>query len=283
MEEGFVRNRVGGAPALHYATLRTQGKHDKPRAVLGIVHGYADYGLRYKHVMEALAEQGIATVAIDMRGHGTSEGPRGACKVFSEFLDDLAELPALLDAVDADAPKFLFGHSFGGLVTISGMLAGMQGKYRGLVLSAPFLGLAFEPPKVKLLAGELASKLLPGIGLPSGLKGAQVTHDEAIASAYDADPLVFKNANARWFTETWNAQKRAMDRASEFTMPFYLAFGGADPVAKLQTARTFYERAASKDKTFVPLDGLYHEILNEPSYRDILKGMVAFMERNSLA
>lgn len=277
MEESFIRGRTNGAPSLHVSTLRTSGK---PRAVLGIVPGYADHGLRYRHVMEALRDQDIASVAIDLRGHGTSEGPRGACRVFSEFLDDLAELPPKLEAVHPDAPKFLFGHSFGGLVSTTGMLSGMQGTYRGLLLSAPFFGLAFEPPKVQVLAGKLASKLVPGFGMPSGLKGSQVTHDTAIAKAYDSDPLVFKNANARWFTETMTAQARVLAEAGRLTMPLYMAFGGADPIASMEKGKAFYERAASKDKTFVPLPGLFHEILNEPSYPEILKGMVSFIERH---
>jgi alpha-beta hydrolase superfamily lysophospholipase len=282
MEEGFVRARKQGAPSLHYATQPARAStlaNGEPKAVLAVVHGYADHALRYTRVMEFLAESGIASVAIDMRGHGTSEGPRGACKVFSEFLDDFSELPALLDAVSKSAPKFLFGHSFGGLVSIHGVLSGLASSYRGVLLSSPFLGLAFEPPKLKLLAGEIASKLMPGIGLPSGLKGADVTHDPEIARAYDEDPRVFKNANARWFTETWQAQKRAMELAPTFKKPLYMTFGDADKIANFNVGKAFCDRAGSEDKTFVPLAGLYHEALNEPSYKETVTGMIAFIER----
>jgi alpha-beta hydrolase superfamily lysophospholipase len=273
----FLRDRPGSAPSLHYLTCRTS---ETPRAVVGIVPGYADHGARYAHVMEALREQGIASVAIDLRGHGKSEGARGACKNFREFLDDMSELPKLLDGVHDSAPKFLLAHSFGGLVAVSGVLAGLTRAYRGLLLSDPFLGLGFEPPALKRLAGEIASLLVPSFGLPSGLKGSDVTHDEKIARAYDEDPLVFKNANARWFTEAVRAQKRALDTASDIEIPLYLAFGESDTLASIDVARNFFAKVSSKDKTFASLPGLRHEILNEPSYRETLAGMVNFIEKH---
>jgi alpha-beta hydrolase superfamily lysophospholipase len=277
LPSAFLRARPDAAPSLHYLTSIPQGK---PRALVGIVPGYADHGARYAHVMAALREQGIASVALDLRGHGQSEGPRGACKNFREFLDDMNELPKLLDGVDASAPKFLLAHSFGGLVAVSGVLAGLTRAYRGLLLSDPFLGLGFEPPALKRLAGEIASLLVPSFGLPSGLKGSDVTHDEKIARAYDDDPLVFKNANARWFTEAVRAQKRALEGAGDIQIPLYLAFGESDTLASIKVAQEFFAKVSSQDKVFVSLPGLRHEILNEPSYRETLAGMVSFIEKH---
>src|SRR5207253_5066457 len=64
-------------------------------------------------------------------------------------------------------------------------------------------------------AAKVASSVYPKLALPSGLSGKDVTHDEAIAKAYDDDPLVFKSATARWFTETRLAQAHVLDNRSE--------------------------------------------------------------------
>jgi alpha-beta hydrolase superfamily lysophospholipase len=266
LDEGALTNRARPGPSLYYASAMPTGG---AKAVLAVIHGYADHGARYAHVMGALAEHGIGSVAIDLRGHGRAQGPRGFCTRFDEFLDDARELRRLVDARAKGAPALLFGHSFGGLVAALSALED-PAPWKGLVLSAPFFGLGLEVPRIKLLAGKVASRLYPKLGLPSGLAGKDMTHDPAKAKDYDSDPLVFKNATARWFTEATAAQQRALSSASRLTMPLYMTFGTADKVASLSTAKRFFDAAGSADKTWDPREGLFHEVLNEPSWKEIV-------------
>jgi alpha-beta hydrolase superfamily lysophospholipase len=142
-------------------------------------------------------------------------------------------------------------------------------KWKGLVLSGPFFGLALEVPKVKVVAGKIASRVYPKLGLPTGLQGKDLTHDKEKAAAYDADPLVFKSATARWFTETTKEHARVLERARNLTLPVYLTFGKDDPVASLPAAKKVFDAMGSKDKTWDPKDGLLHEVLNEPSWKEL--------------
>jgi alpha-beta hydrolase superfamily lysophospholipase len=155
--------------------------------------------------------------------------------------------------------------------------------WRGLALSDPFFGLALEVPRVKILAGKVASRLVPIIGLPSGLAGAAMTHDAKVAQAYDADPLVFRNATARWFTETQDAQARAQSAAPSLAMPLYIVFGTGDRIAKLASARAFFDAAGSKDKHFDAREGLFHEVLNEPEWPSIAGALAEWMLARSSA
>jgi alpha-beta hydrolase superfamily lysophospholipase len=255
-----------GAPDLYYASAMPGGA---PEAVLGILHGFADHGARYRHVMGALAEHGIGSVALDLRGHGRALGTRGFCRRFDEFVDDARELRRLVVERAKSAPTFLFGHSFGGLVATTTVLAGVGG-FKGLVLSAPFFGIALEVPRVKVVAGKIASRIYPRLALPTGLEGKDLTHDADKARAYDDDPLVFEKATARWFTETTTAQERALGSAPRLELPLYIAFGTADRVASMPAAKRFFDAAGSADKTWDPREGLYHEVLNEPSWKDLV-------------
>lgn len=277
LDESVLGKRAGNGPDLYYASaMPSEGL----KAVLGIIHGYADHGARYRHVMGALAEHGIGSIAIDMRGHGRALGTRGYCHRFDEFLDDARELRRLVDERAAGiarhdserspVPVFLFGHSFGGLVASSSILED-PGKFKGLVLSAPFFGLALEVPRVKVLAAKVASRLVPKFGLPSGIAGKDLTHDADRARAYDTDPLVFKNATARWFTEVRSAQERAFAAAPRLSMPLYLAIGTGDKVVSVRAAKRFFDAAGSADKVFDTREGLYHEILNESSWKDLVE------------
>lgn len=267
VDEGALAKRVRG-PDLYYAsTMPSEGL----KAVLGIIHGYADHGGRYRHVMGALAEHGIGSIAIDMHGHGRALGTRGFCASYDEFLDDARDLRRLVEDRSTAAgkvPCFLYGHSFGGLVATSSVLEN-PGNIRGLVLTAPFFGLALDVPPVKILAGKIASRIYPKFGLPAGLHGHDLTHDAERARAYDDDPLVFKNATARWFTETVSAQERAMRDAPRLSMPLFLSFGTADKVAKMSAGKEFFVAAGSNDKTWDAREGLFHEVLNETSWKDL--------------
>src|SRR5689334_20221070 len=119
LDEGTFGKRATAGPDLYYASaMPSHGV----KALLGIIHGYADHGDRYRHVMGALAEHGIGSIAIDLRGHGRALGARGFCNRFDEFLDDARELRRLVDERAKGAPMFLFGHSFGGLVAASSIL-----------------------------------------------------------------------------------------------------------------------------------------------------------------
>jgi alpha-beta hydrolase superfamily lysophospholipase len=267
-DEGkLVRRRTGG-PSLYFnATVP-----DAPQVAIALLHGYADYGARYAHVMDAWAARGIATVAIDMRGHGHAEGPRGSCLRFDEYIDDVAELTALIEERVPDLPRVLFGHSFGGLVAATAALAD-PAPWRALVLSSPFFGVGLPVPAAQRLAGKFVSKVAPRIGMPSGLHGKDITHDTVRARAYDDDPLIFKNANSRWFNETESAQAAAMDRAPTLKMPLYEFIGTGDRVVKVERAREFFDAAGSADKTWVQHEGLLHETLNEIDWQPVAGGV----------
>jgi alpha-beta hydrolase superfamily lysophospholipase len=264
-EESALTQRSGPGPALYSVRVRPEGA---PKATIGVIHGYADHAGRYAHVQDAWADLGLASVAIDLRGHGRAEGARGYCDRFSEFLEDAGELSRLVRTEASGGPCFLFGHSFGGLVaTLSALQA--PSPWRGLILSAPFFGLALEVPAAKVLLGKVASRVVPHLGIPSGLAGKDLTHDTARAADYDRDPLVFKNATARWFTETQNAQAEVLARAGELRMPFYETFGEKDPVAKNAVGKAFFDKVSSTDKTWNERQGAFHEVLNEPEWREL--------------
>lgn len=264
LDEGRVDRSAG--PGLYYASAMPPS----PKAVLAMVHGYADHGARYAHVMGALAEHGIGSVIIDLRGHGKAEGTRGFCERFSDYHDDVRELRRLAEQRAKDAPMFLFGHSFGGLVVTSSVLESAS-PWKGLVLSAPLFGLALEVPKIKIIAGKIASRLVPKLGLPSGLTGKDMTSDVAKQREYDSDPLAFKDARARWFTEASKTQDDVLANAKKITLPLYLTIGTKDPVVSFPTAKKFFAAAGSADKTFAPQEGLLHEVLNEPSWKDVVE------------
>lgn len=269
-DQGPLTRRTTSGPTLHFEAWFPQ--ESRARAVVGLLHGFGEYGARYAHVARSWAGRGIGVVALDLRGHGRSEGRRGSCRRFDEYLDDVAELVEHFRERAHAAPHFLFGHSFGGLVAAAEGIASPS-RWRAVILSSPAFGFAVKVPALKKLAGRVASRVLPDFALPAGVKGEDLTHDPAIARAYDEDPLVIKNARARWYTEALAAQDRVVASAGSFSLPLYVAVGTRDRVADIGRAKDFFQATAASDKVWDACEGLFHEVLNEPQWPQLAARM----------
>ena len=80
-EEGLLQTSDG---VRLYAQSWTPSS--EPKAVVCLVHGGLEHSGRYAHVAKALNNSGYLVAAIDLRGHGRSEGKRAFVRSFDEYL-----------------------------------------------------------------------------------------------------------------------------------------------------------------------------------------------------
>ncbi|MFO0723299.1 MAG: alpha/beta hydrolase [Myxococcota bacterium] len=234
------------------------------RATVAVLHGYGEHGGRYQHVMEAWQAHGIQSFAIDVRGHGRSEGRRGYVGRFPEYHQDLRALLEVVESKRNDKPFFVFGHSHGALIALHGMLTAGIGKgAKGLLLSSPFLGVALPVNPIKRGLGVLMSGIWPTLALPAGIKGTDVTRDPEQARLYEADPLNNKNATARWFTEAMGAIAEVQTRAGELSLPTILLYGGADKTASANETDRLAASLKMSDRVVERIAGGPHELVND--------------------
>ena len=95
---------------------------------------------------------GLDVLAFDFRGHGRSEGRRGVVRRHLDLTLDLATALDWASVHRPGLPRFLLGHSNGGLVSILAVL-GRDFGLAGLILSNPSLRLIAEAPAWKLRVG----------------------------------------------------------------------------------------------------------------------------------
>jgi acylglycerol lipase len=235
------------------------------RAELLIVHGYKEHGGRYRELAHTLADAGIASTALDLRGHGRSEGTRGFVRHFEDYHADVRAALATL----GPGPRFLLGHSLGGLIVIDFVARHAEARsLNGLVVVSPYLGLAIEVPPVKRWVGHALGGLFPKLSVPSGLDPAGLSHDQVIVDAYRNDPMVFPQATAGWFQESTLAQERAI-RIKNLEVPILVYYSETDPIASGARSKAFAETLVSPDKTVRPRAGALHEILNETDRQEV--------------
>ena len=243
------------------------------RAPVVLVHGYAEHSGRYDHVGSAFATSGAVTWAMDLRGHGRSEGPRANIERLEWALADLDQL------VDrAGAGVVMFGHSLGGALAAAYAVT-RPGKLSGLVLSAPAVHLARRPFWQVWPVRALAS-VAPSAGvarvLPEGL-----SRDPQIVESFVDDPLVWHGrAPARTVIEMYRAGRAALGRAAELTVPFLVVHGEADPIVPLSSTRDLFAAVAAPDKELVVLPGFRHEPHQELGKEDVIDRVVEWAARH---
>lgn len=252
------------------------GHHPVPvaRARVVLLHGYAEHAGRYAEVIGVLTGAGFECHTLDLRGHGHSQGVRGHVLKFEEYLDDvdlfLQSLPA------TPLPRFLIGHSLGGLISLSYVLR-RPDAFGALAVSSPFLLPAMPVPWLKEALATAASHLAPTLLIDSEIDARGLSHDPAIVEAYVADPMVFKTVNPRWFFEVRKAQDEILERAGEVRLPALFLLGGADPIAHPGRGREVFERLGSRDKQLRVYDDLLHEVLNEVERARVLRDLLAWL------
>src|SRR6476469_3749090 len=87
-------------------------------ALVVIVHGLGEHGARYDWVGEQLAAKGYAAYAVDHHGHGLSDGTRANIDSMDGVADDVGSMLAEATKRNPAVPRFLLGHSLGGLITL---------------------------------------------------------------------------------------------------------------------------------------------------------------------
>jgi len=243
--------------SLFFQRWRPEGDTE-PKGQLLVVHGYGEHGARYRELAHVLATHGIVTSAVDLRGHGHSDGQRGYIDSFTHYLNDV---DVALGKLDDSLPRFILGHSLGGLISLD-FVCGRRPSIDGLIISNPFLELAMPVPPAKRKLAEIAGTFLPRLAVPNGIKPEFISRDRDICDRYVRDPLVFGIATAGWVRETTAAQERVLTY-DRITTPLLYLYSDSDPIAHPDASRRLSAQLTGPDKTVVERPDELHEILNE--------------------
>ena len=243
------------------------------RATVCLVHGIGEHSGRYEHVAAAFTGAGLAFHAIDLRGHGRSEGPRGHTPSLTQWLDDI-EL--MLSRANPEKPRFLYGHSLGGPLALCFGLHRPE-KLSGVIVTGPSLRISAEVPPVKAFMGRVMANILPTFSQRSGLIAADLSHDPLVVQAYVDDPMVHDWVSSRLFVDMVAAGEEALERAADFRLPVFLIQGELDRLCDPAATEEFYAAVGSADKTMHIWPGLFHEVHNEPEKDQVLREMVEWV------
>jgi len=258
--------------SLHYISCIP----DTPKGMFVLVHGLGEHSGRYEELFQVACDMHLAVFAMDLRGHGRSEGLRGHMDYFDQVLSDLDMLVVESHKQIQKGPLFLLGHSLGGLIAINYALV-YPDKISGLIVVSPALKLAVKVPAYKTKLGELASNFLPRFSMGNEIDPNLLSHDKDVVKNYINDPLVHARISARMYTEMTAAMDRATVNAPHLTIPCLIVHGTADKIVSIDGSKTFFANAGSPDKKSIWYDGMYHECLHETQRKKVFDDLRAWM------
>lgn len=249
-----------------------------PKAVICLVHGLGEHSGRYAHVGAAFASAGYALLAFDLRGHGKSGGARGHTPSLEAYFKDIDNFISAAGNRFPSAPRFLYGHSLGGLLSLA-YAETHKMDARGMIISSPALRSAVHEQKAKVLLVKVLGSLAPTITLPSGLVNANLSRDPQVVRAYEADPLVHDKVTTGWGKAGLEVTDIAFAHAAQLPIPVLLAYGSQDPIAFPRGSEEFARLAPQGQVTLRRFEGLYHEIHNEPEKAEVLNTYIQWLDK----
>jgi pimeloyl-ACP methyl ester carboxylesterase len=132
-----VARVVANGITFHVQRLRRQSPDGAPQPggpVVVFLHGLVIDNLSslYYSLANPVAQAGADAILYDQRGHGLSERPPFGYRIE----DSVADLGALLDALEVSGPVHLVGHSYGASIALRAALA-EPARFASLVLIEP--------------------------------------------------------------------------------------------------------------------------------------------------
>jgi alpha-beta hydrolase superfamily lysophospholipase len=263
VREGRVRSPTG--VDLCYRWCPTESA----RGTLVFVHGLAEHLERLETVFEFFGSRGFSCFGFDLRGHGRSGGARHHVPRFERYLDDLDLLLARLDELDSPAPRFLVGHSAGGLIALTHALERAP-RLAGLILVSPALAFALAPSLPLLLAARLLDVLIPTFPIPSQVPLDRVSRNEEVERILRAENPRGIRITPRWYFACRAAQAKLAAGIGELSLPLLTLAAGDDALVDSEAAGRLHRASGAAPEDFVLLDGCRHALFDEPNREEIL-------------
>lgn len=249
----------------------------EPKAVLCLIHGLGEHIGRYEHVGAAFVDAGYAMLGFDLRGHGKSGGARGHAPSADAFFKDMEAFVQDAAKRYPSVPRFLYGHSLGGLLTLSYAVT-RNVDVKGLIVSSPGLRTAIHEQKAKLMLAKILGSLAPTVTLASELDTSALSRDPQVVKDYVNDPLVHNKITTGFGKAGLAITDLAFQNASKLAVPLLLVYCSGDQIAFPRGSEEFASLAPQNLVTLKRFDGLYHEPHNEPEKAEVLKTYIQWLD-----
>lgn len=263
-----------GGLRLHYRAWPA----GSPRGALLVLHGLFEHSRRYTELAATMTAAGLSTFALDLRGHGGSDGRRGHVARFELFLEDVDRFRDDVAAgLLAGLPVFLLAHSMGGLIGVR-YLQERDSPFAGAVITSPWLGTAVAVPGWQRGLAAVLDRVFPAFPFPSDLDADLLSHDPERVADYRDDPAIHSTVTPRLWRQVAAAADRALERVDAMDGPMLFLLAGDDQVVDTGRSLDLARSVAAGHVTIDVLDGYYHEVLQETGRAAVMARILDWLE-----
>jgi len=246
--------------------------------VLVLLHGIGEHSLPYAAFASHLVEQDVAVYALDLRGHGLSDGRRGTQRL-RNVLDDARAFVSQVRAAHPGAQLFLLGESMGGAFALR-YAHEYQQDLDGLILVAPALEVAgrmvWRPSNLTILPCLAFCRDRPVFwlgGRPLELSSA----DSAFKVERAQDSLALMHVSVNYLLAVSNATRGWSRMARSIRLPTLVVQGGRDYLLKSDAARKLHRQLAGPDKQLLWLPEAYHTLFWDPHSAEVFAAIGSWL------
>ncbi|WOG89619.1 hypothetical protein DCAR_0208857 [Daucus carota subsp. sativus] len=240
--------------------------------IVCMIHGYAsESSWIFELTAVAIARAGFIVCALDLQGHGYSDGCAGHIPDIYAIVDDCIQFFDAVRGSNSTLPAFLYGESLGGAIAILVCLK-QAGTWNGLVLSGAMCGVSkrIRPmwPLEKLL--PVAAFIAPGWRVKITKSPGSKSYKEdwkrkLVSKSPNRGRLTSSQPPAATALEFFRVCKIIERDCHELEVPLLVVHGGQDEVCDPGSARNVFKSASSTDKTFKIFEGMWHMLIGEPN------------------
>lgn len=248
-----------------------------PRAdrTIIMIHGCGEHGQRYQHVAAGCVQAGWNVLTLDLRGHGRSEGTATHVRRFAEYVDDLETVIGHFGLVASRT--VLMGHSMGGLVALR-FAQTYADRVAALVAVSPLLRLQVAVSRWVLVVGWLMSVVAPRTRFRSRVPPEHTTRSAEVLERRAQDTRIHRSVTAGCFFAMRDGMQRAWTDSGRLQLPMLVLQAGQDRIADPAATEAWLRQIPSPDKSFMLLADDFHEVLNEPEWRQTLVHVLQWLE-----
>lgn len=250
---------------------------EQAKAVITLVHGFGEHCMRYTPYIDLFLKQNIAFVGFDLRGHGQSDGKRGAIKSYDALMNDIELALLKTKELFPEVPHYIYGHSMGGNLAFNYVLRRTT-PLNGAIITSPWFALTNNPNFFLKGMVSFLKNFLPNLTMESGLEIKYISTEESEVEKYKNDPLNHGKISLRLLFEIMKSGIYAIVNSQKALIPVLIMHGSADKITSPIASKMAAD--ANKDHIeYINWPDKYHELHNEGVRPQVAETVIDWIQK----